>query len=104
MKAPPYSTVHVVKMTGLSYRKLDYWVRIGYVESSVRDAHGSGSQRLYSAQDVERIQAILALTRCGFELGGAVRLVDGAIAMDEVRSVLDHVEQVAEKLSFQQAV
>jgi hypothetical protein len=33
---------------GITYRQLDYWARTALVEPSVRAAHGSGSQRLYS--------------------------------------------------------
>ncbi len=36
------------KAAGITYRQLDYWARTGLVEPSVRAAHGSGSQRLYS--------------------------------------------------------
>src|SRR4051794_5153839 len=38
--------------TGVTYRQLDYWDRTGLVSPSVRAAHGSGSQRLYSRRDV----------------------------------------------------
>ena len=37
---------------GITYRQLDYWARTGLVEPSVRPAHGSGTQRLYSFRDV----------------------------------------------------
>ena len=37
---------------GITYRQLDYWARTGLVEPSVRGAHGSGSQRLYSFRDI----------------------------------------------------
>jgi hypothetical protein len=37
---------------GITYRQLDYWARTRLVEPSVRAAHGSGSQRLYSFRDI----------------------------------------------------
>src|SRR5699024_5829520 len=37
----------VCKAAGITYRQLDYWARTGLVEPAVRNANGSGSQRLY---------------------------------------------------------
>lgn len=49
---------------GISYRRLDYWVRTGLLEADVRSADGSGSQRLFSEEQyqagldlVERVAA-----------------------------------------------
>jgi hypothetical protein len=56
----------VCRLTGLSYRRLDYWDRIGLVRPSVTPAAGSGSLRLYSADDVVMIRAILDLLAAGY--------------------------------------
>ena len=37
---------------GISYRQLDYWARTELVVPSVQSASGSGSQRLYSFNDI----------------------------------------------------
>ena len=37
---------------GITYRQLDYWARTGLVEPSVREAAGSGTQRLYAFRDI----------------------------------------------------
>lgn len=87
----PYYSHEVTRMTGLSYRTLDYWVRVGYVEPSIRDAHGSGSQRLYSERDLDQITAIKALVDAGFALVVAVRMVREGRGIDEARRALEQV-------------
>ncbi len=42
----------VQRIVGITYRQLDYWARTDLVVPSVRDASGSGTQRLYSFQDL----------------------------------------------------
>ena len=36
------------QVAGITYRQLDYWARTDLVRPSIRNATGSGSQRLYS--------------------------------------------------------
>src|SRR5262245_52615788 len=43
-----YRGVTAFAVAGITYRQLDYWARTGLVVPSVRDASGSGTQRLYS--------------------------------------------------------
>ena len=62
----------VVRIVGISYRQLDYWARTGLVRPSVRDAHGSGSQRLYSFQDL----ALLKLIK---------RMLDSGVGLQQIR-------------------
>jgi DNA-binding transcriptional MerR regulator len=53
---------------GITYRMLDYWARTGLVEPSVRAAHGSGSQRLYSFHDILVLKLVKRLLDCGISL------------------------------------
>jgi DNA-binding transcriptional MerR regulator len=53
---------------GITYRQLDYWARTGLVEPSVRSAHGSGSQRLYSFRDVLVLKVVKKLLDSGVSL------------------------------------
>lgn len=53
---------------GISYRQLDYWARTRLVEPSVRAASGSGSQRLYSRQDVVALRLVRELLDAGMSL------------------------------------
>lgn len=55
-------------VTGVTYRQLDYWARTKLVRPSVRDATGSGSQRLYSFQDILKVRVIKNLLDTGVEL------------------------------------
>lgn len=56
------------RAAGITYRQLDYWARTGLVEPSVRTAHGSGSQRLYSFTDVLVLKVVKRLLDTGVSL------------------------------------
>lgn len=60
---------------GITYRQLDYWARTGLVVPSVRPAHGSGTQRLYSRDDV----IALALVKALLDVGASLQLVRRAL-------------------------
>jgi DNA-binding transcriptional MerR regulator len=53
---------------GITYRTLDYWARVGLVEPSVRNAHGSGSRRLYSFRDIVVLKVMKRLIETGISL------------------------------------
>ena len=63
-----YRVPDVCRIVGISYRQLDYWTRTGLVRPSVRDARGSGSQRLYSFQDLALLRIIKKLLDTGVSL------------------------------------
>ncbi|MBB1251975.1 MerR family transcriptional regulator [Streptomyces sp. OF3] len=63
---------------GITYRQLDYWARTGLVEPSVRPAHGSGSQRLYSFRDV----VVLKIVK---------RLLDTGVSLQNIRTAVRHL-------------
>jgi DNA-binding transcriptional MerR regulator len=63
---------------GITYRQLDYWARTGLVEPSVRAAHGSGSQRLYSFRDI----CVLKVVK---------RLLDTGISLQQIRTAVSHL-------------
>ena len=65
---------------GITYRQLDYWARTGLVTPSVRDASGSGSQRLYGFRDI----LILRIVK---------RLIDTGVSLANIRSAVDHLAQ-----------
>jgi len=54
--------------TGITYRQLDYWARTGLVAPSVRPAHGSGTQRLYSFRDILMLKVVKRLLDTGVSL------------------------------------
>ncbi len=53
---------------GITYRQLDYWARTGLVEPSIRTAHGSGTQRLYSFPDIVVLKIVKRLLNTGISL------------------------------------
>ncbi|MEE8603502.1 MerR family transcriptional regulator [Euzebya tangerina] len=70
----------VAKIVGISYRQLDHWTSTGLVVPSVRDAEGSGSQRLYAFEDIVRLKVIK-------------RLRDAGVSLQRIRKALDEVVQ-----------
>ena len=65
---------------GITYRQLDYWARTGLVEPTVRNATGSGTQRLYSFQDV----LVLKIVK---------RLLDTGVSLQQIRAAVTHLRE-----------
>jgi DNA-binding transcriptional MerR regulator len=63
---------------GITYRQLDYWATTGLVEPGVRDAEGSGSQRLYSFEDIVTLKVIK-------------RLLDAGVSLQRIRKAIEYV-------------
>jgi DNA-binding transcriptional MerR regulator len=78
-----YRVPEVTRVVGISYRQLDYWARTGLVRPSIRDAGGSGTQRLYSFQDLLQLKVIKKLLDTGVELRRIRKAVDHLKAMGE---------------------
>lgn len=56
------------QVAGITYRQLDYWARTNLVNPSIRNARGSGSQRLYSFKDVLVLKIVKRLLDTGISL------------------------------------
>ena len=69
------------QVAGITYRQLDYWARTGLVEPSIRNAHGSGTQRLYSFRDV----LVLKIVK---------RLLDTGISLQNIRKAVSKLENL----------
>jgi DNA-binding transcriptional MerR regulator len=67
-EAEGYRVPEVCRTIGITYRQLDYWARTGLVTPSIREAGGSGTQRLYSFQDLVVLKVIKKLTDLGVSL------------------------------------
>lgn len=65
---------------GITYRQLDYWARTGLVEPGVRTATGSGTQRLYSFQDI----LVLKIVK---------RLLDTGVSLQQIRKAVQHLRE-----------
>ncbi|RIK07412.1 MAG: MerR family transcriptional regulator [Acidobacteria bacterium] len=66
--ADGYRGPQVCKYIGITYRQLDYWARTGLLTPSIQGASGSGSQRLYSFQDLVLLRTIKSLIEAGMSL------------------------------------
>jgi len=73
----------VCRIVGISYRQLDYWTRTGLVRPSVRDARGSGTQRLYAFQDL----AVLRIIK---------KLLDTGVSLQQVRKAIGTLRALKE--------
>src|SRR5437762_10349143 len=71
-----YRGVTACHAAGISYRQLDYWARTGLVTPSVRDASGSGTQRLYSFRDMVVLKVVK-------------RLLDAGVSLQNIRKAID---------------
>ena len=63
-----YRAPQVCKIVGITYRQLDYWARTALLTPSLRQAHGSGSQRLYSFRDIVQLRVVKRLLDAGMSL------------------------------------
>lgn len=68
------------RAAGITYRQLDYWARTGLVEPSVRNATGSGTQRLYGFRDV----LVLKIVK---------RLLDTGVSLQQIRVAVEHLRE-----------
>ncbi len=82
MSEQGYRVPDVCRIVGISYRQLDYWARTELVTPSVRDAHGSGTQRLYSFQDLVSLRVIKSLLDTGVSLQRVRKAVEYLQEMD----------------------
>ena len=73
-----YKGATACTVAGISYRQLDYWARTGLVEPTIRQATGSGTQRLYSFQDVLVLKVVK-------------RLLDTGVSLQNIRTAIEHL-------------
>ena len=71
-----YRVPTALQVAGITYRQLDYWARTDLVKPSIRNAHGSGSQRLYSFKDLLVLKIVKGLLDTGISLQNIRRAVD----------------------------
>lgn len=76
----------VCKIVGISYRQLDYWARTGLATPSVQQAQGSGSQRLYSFEDLVELKLIK-------------NLLDTGVGLQKVRQAIDNLRELGHNVT-----
>ena len=97
-----FSGPMVCRLTGVTYRQLDYWARTGLVTPSITPAMGSGSKRKYAYLDVLEVKVIKSLLTSGVSLARARQAVEclrnslgadlasSSLVMSDSGSVLAH--------------
>jgi DNA-binding transcriptional MerR regulator len=86
-----FSGPTVCRLTGVTYRQLDYWARTNLVTPSITPATGSGSKRTYSYGDVLEVKVIKSLLTSGLSLARtrqAVECLRSALGADLASSSL----------------
>ena len=64
---------------GLTYRRLDYWCRAGYLGQGHARPVGSGYQRNFSAEEVARLRHMAFFVTKGFEVKAAAEIAEEAV-------------------------
>jgi DNA-binding transcriptional MerR regulator/predicted RNase H-like HicB family nuclease len=80
MERTGFGVAAVLKLTGITYRNLDYWARTGLVRSSIKQASGRGSRRVYAFEDLVALRMVRRLRDAGVPLQAirrAVRYLQG---------------------------
>jgi DNA-binding transcriptional MerR regulator len=74
-----FRSPQVCKVVGITYRQLDYWDRTGLLGPSLQEASGSGTQRLYTFQDIVTLRVVK-------------RLKDAGTSLHKIRQAFDQLE------------
>jgi DNA-binding transcriptional MerR regulator len=75
-----YGGPQATKIVGITYRQLDYWTRTGLVLPSIKSAEGSGTQRVYSFNDLLQLKVIK-------------ELIDAGASLQKVRQSIEYVRE-----------
>ena len=63
-----YKSSEACKITGLTYKQLDYYDRTNFIRPSVHKAKGYGTKRAYSFNDLLKLKVIKKLLDAGISL------------------------------------
>jgi DNA-binding transcriptional MerR regulator len=80
MAVDGFRAPQVCKIVGITYRQLDHWIRTDLVAPSIAEAHGSGSQRLFSYRDLVELKVVKSL-------------LDGGLTLKAVRDVITYLRE-----------
>jgi DNA-binding transcriptional MerR regulator len=71
-----FSTGDAVRITGVSFRNIDYWARTKFIVPSIADARGTGTERKYSFSDLLALRVARELREAGVSTQSLRRIVD----------------------------
>jgi DNA-binding transcriptional MerR regulator len=70
-----FSTGDAVRITGVSFRNIDYWARTKFVVPSIAEAKGTGTDRRYSFSDLLALRVARELREAGISTQSLRRVV-----------------------------
>jgi DNA-binding transcriptional MerR regulator len=71
-----FSTGDAVRITGVSFRNIDYWARTKFIAPSIAEANGTGTERRYSFSDLLALRVARELREAGISTQSLRRVVD----------------------------
>jgi len=71
-----FSTGDAVRVTGVSFRNIDYWARTKFIVPSIAEAKGTGTERRYSFSDLLALRVARELREAGISTQSLRRVVD----------------------------
>jgi DNA-binding transcriptional MerR regulator len=71
-----FSTGDAVRITGVSFRNIDYWARTRFIAPSIAEAQGTGSERKYSFSDLLALRVARELREAGVSTRKLRRVVE----------------------------
>ncbi len=81
---PGYSTEQVVRILGITMRKVNHWTLNGLVNASVVSAVGSGSTRYYNYSDILELNLVQKMRNVG-------------IGLDRIKEIFSYVRNELKK-------
>ncbi len=75
-----FNSKTVAKVTGLSFRQIDYWDTTHFIKPSVSEASGHGSVRLYSFGDLVQMKV-------------AKTLLDKGVSLQQIRKTISYLKK-----------
>ena len=71
-----FSTGDAVRITGVSFRNIDYWARTKFIVPSIAEARGTGTARRYSFSDLVALRVARELREAGVSTQKLRRVVE----------------------------
>ncbi|HTS59257.1 MAG TPA: MerR family transcriptional regulator [Terriglobales bacterium] len=71
-----FSTGDAVRITGVSFRNIDYWARTKFIAPSIAEAQGTGTERRYSFSDLLALRVARELREAGVSTQKLRRVVE----------------------------
>jgi DNA-binding transcriptional MerR regulator len=75
-RAKSFSTGEAVRITGVTFRNIDYWARTRFIVPSIAEADGTGTERRYSFSDLLALRIARELREAGVSTQSLRRIVD----------------------------